>query len=249
MGRVGKEPLAAGRWTGGGSAAAARDTPGDPAPAGVSSPWIRSGSAASGLLLVLFLLLHLAGVALAPLDPQRFEAYAAGLHRSPWLPLAEVSLLGVALAHLGLSLARVLANRRAGNTAALRSRRGDPLGALAARSQAAGGLLLLGFLAVHLQQLRWPRPAAGGELAALQAVLAQPLNLLLYLAAGLALALHLLHGGEAAHRSLGLLDPANGGRIRRGARLLAVLLGGGFAAVTAALVLALGLAPAGGGLP
>jgi hypothetical protein len=41
--------------------------------------WLRTASAASGLLLVFFLLLHLAGVALAPLAPQRFEAYAAGV--------------------------------------------------------------------------------------------------------------------------------------------------------------------------
>ena len=44
------------------------------------------------------------------------------------------------------------------------------------------------------------------------------------------------HGGEAAHRSLGLLDPANASRIRLVARLLAVLLGGGFALVSLLLV-------------
>lgn len=206
----------------------------------MGSTWIRNGSAASGLLLVLFLLLHLAGVALAPLAPVRFEAYAAGLHRSAWLPAAELALLAVALAHLGLSLARALANRRAAGGAALRSRRSGPLAplaALAARSQAAGGVVLLLFLVVHLAQLRWPRPLAGAELAALGAVLASPWSLLLYLAGGLALALHLFHGGESAHRSLGLLQPANGATIRAFARLLAVLIGGGFIAVTLALAL------------
>jgi succinate dehydrogenase / fumarate reductase cytochrome b subunit len=208
---------------------------------GLSGGWLRSGSATSGLLLVLFLVLHLAGVALAPLAPARFEAYAAALHRSAWLPAAELALLAVALAHLGLSLARALANRRAGNGAALRSRRSGPLAplaALAARSPAAGGVVLLGFLVVHLAQLRWPRPLAGAELAALGAVLASPWSLLLYLAGGLALALHLFHGGEAAHRSLGLLQPANGAPIRAATRLLAVLIGGGFVAVTLALALA-----------
>lgn len=214
------------------------------------SAWMRNGSAVSGLLLVLFLLLHLAGVALAPLDPPRFEAYAARLHRSAWLPLAELLLLAAGAGHLGLSLARWLANRRAGNRAWLRSRRCGPLAplaAFAARSQAAGGLLLLAFLALHLQQLRWPRPGVGDELAVLQAVLARPVNLVLYPAAALVLALHLFHGGEAAHRSLGLLDPANAGRIRATARLLAVLVGGGFLAVT--LTLLLQPAPSAGGLP
>ncbi|WP_235299862.1 hypothetical protein [Synechococcus sp. GFB01] len=122
---------------------------------------LRRGSALSGLLLVLFLVLHLAGVALAPLAPARFEALAAALHRSVWLPAAELGLLAVALAHLGLSLVRWLANRRAGNSAVLRSRRSGPLAplaALAARSQALGGLVLLLFLVVHLDQLRWSRP-------------------------------------------------------------------------------------------
>jgi succinate dehydrogenase / fumarate reductase, cytochrome b subunit len=201
---------------------------------------LRRGSAASGLLLVLFLLLHLAGVALAPLAPQRFEAYAAALHRSAWLPAAELALLAVALAHLALSLLRAAANRRAAGVAALRSRRSGPLAplaALAARSQATGGVLLLLFLAVHLAQLRWPRPLAGAELASLAAALASPWSLALYLAAALALALHLFHGGEAAHRSLGLLRPANGAAIRAAARLLALVIGGGFMAVTLALAL------------
>ncbi|MEX1317333.1 MAG: succinate dehydrogenase cytochrome b subunit [Synechococcaceae cyanobacterium] len=188
-------------------------------------------TAASGLALVLFLVLHLTGVALAPLAPGAFEAYAAALHGAPWLPVAELSLLAVALSHAGLSLARVIANRRAGNTAALVSRRGEPLAALAARTQAMAGVTLLGFVVVHLLQLRWPRPAAGAELAALQGALQPPLSLLLYLGAALAVSLHLFHGGEAAHRSLGLLDPGNGPRIRVAGRVLALLLGGGFAAV------------------
>lgn len=213
-----------------------------------SGAWLRPASAASGLLLVLFLLLHLAGVALAPLAPPRFEAYAAALHRSTWLPVAELALLAVALVHLGLSLLRAVLNRRAAGTPRpqLCSRRAGPLAplaALAARSQVAGGLLLLLFLALHLAQLRWPRPAAGAELAALAAVLASPWSLVLYLAAPLVLALHLFHGGEAAHRSLGLLQPANASAIRAAARLLALLIGAGFIAVTLALALP-ALAPA-----
>ncbi len=191
-------------------------------------------AALSGLALVLFLLVHLVGVSLTQLAPQRFEALAAALHQTFWLPVFELGLLAVALLHLALSLIKCLANRAAGNTAALSSRRRGPLAplaAFAARSQAQAGLLLVLFLAVHLRQLRLPRPASGAELATLQAALGQPLSLALYLAAAVALALHLFHGAEAAHRSLGLLDPLNGARIRVAGRLLAVLLGGGFALV------------------
>ncbi|WP_087069150.1 succinate dehydrogenase [Cyanobium sp. NIES-981] len=199
----------------------------------------RVWTAAAGLLLVLFLVVHLGGIALAAVAPVRFEAYAVRLHQAAWLPAVELALLGLAMAHLALGLAKRLANRRAGNTAALVSRRGEPLAALAARSQAAGGALLLLFLGVHLAQLRWPRPQAGEELATLRAVLAQPASLALYGAAALAVGLHLWHGTEAAHRSLGLLDPANGALIRAAGRSLALVLGVGFAAVA----LVLGVAP------
>jgi succinate dehydrogenase / fumarate reductase cytochrome b subunit len=67
---------------------------------------LRPASATTGLLLVL--LLHLAGVVLASLAPQRFEAYAAALHRSAWLPPAELALLAVAhLTNAGINLGKL----------------------------------------------------------------------------------------------------------------------------------------------
>ena len=187
--------------------------------------------APTGLVLVLFLVLHLGGVALAVTNPCVFEAYAMALHAKPWLPVVELALAGVALVHLSRTVAKVIANRQAGNDALLVSRRADPLAALAARTAPWSGGVLLVFLVVHLNQLRWPRPGAGLELARLAEVLAAPWAVALYGAAGLAVGLHLFHGGEAAHRSLGLLEPANAGRIRRATRAFALVVGGGFALV------------------
>ena len=145
-------------------------------------------------------------------------------------------MAGTAAAHLSFTVAKTLRNRRAGNTALLRSRRGRPLEALASRSKVAAGLITLGFLALHLQQLRWPRPAVGLEREVLLQMLQQPLSLVVYVAGSLAIGLHLLHGAEAAHRNLGLLTPANGSSMRWGGRLLASGIGGGF------LLISLGLA-------
>ena len=47
----------------------------------------RIGSALSGLLLVVFLLVHLAGLLPALIAPVQFELYATSLHQQPWLPL------------------------------------------------------------------------------------------------------------------------------------------------------------------
>ena len=198
--------------------------------------FIRTGSALSGLLLVLFLVVHLAGLLPALIAPVQFEQYATVVHQQPWLPLLEISLAAIAAVHLSLTIAKTLRNRGAGNTATLRSRRGRPLEALASRSKVAAGVITLGFLLLHLQQLRWPRPTDGLERLVLQQVLHQPISLVVYVAGSLAIGLHLLHGAEAAHRNLGLLTPANGASIRWGGRLLASGIGGGF------LLISLGLA-------
>ena len=198
---------------------------------------VRTGAALSGLLLVLFTLVHLAGLIPAVLAPERFEAYASALHSSSWLRPLEIGLAVIAILHVSLTITKAITNRQAGNSAQLSSRRDAPLAALASRSKAIAGLLTLAFLVVHLNQLRWPRPAAGQEGVVLSSVLQQPLNAVLYAAAALALALHLLHGTEAAHRSLGWLNPANSSALRTGGRLLATLIGGGFLLISLSLAL------------
>ena len=63
----------------------------------------------SGLLLELFLVVHLAGLLPALIAPVQFEHYATALHHQPWLPVliaschnASASLFVAAkLAHLG----------------------------------------------------------------------------------------------------------------------------------------------------
>jgi succinate dehydrogenase / fumarate reductase cytochrome b subunit len=188
-------------------------------------------AAAAGLVLVLFLMAHLGALSLAPWAPGRFERWAVQLHAAPWLPPLELGLAALFVVHPLLALWRLLAGQAAvGPVQPLRrSRRQDsPLAAFAARSQGWSGALLLSFLVVHLAQLRWHRPAPGQELPGLQAVLAQPASLLLYVTAGLAVALHLVQGVEAAHRSLGLLEPSSAVSIRRWGRFAALLLGGGF---------------------
>lgn len=213
--------------------------------AALSRGWLVPGA---GLALVIFLVVHLAGIAVAPLNPAAFERFAALLHRQPWLPPLELLLALALLLHPLLALLHALLNRRAkgASAAPLRSRRSggfEAAAALAGRWAPWSGSLLLVFLVVHLRQLRLPRPPAGAELAALQAALQAPASLALYGLAGLAVALHLLHGTESAHRSLGWLEPANRERIRWLGRGLALLLGAGFILVPLLLVLRQPLMP------
>jgi len=223
----------------------------DGGPAGLAAaavvvvPW--SSAAAwlipiSGLVLVLFLVVHLAGVSLALLDPTAFEHLAEGLHHQPWLPPLEAALAAALLLHPLLALVRTVANRRARGAVAgpQRSRRGGGLegaAALAGRWTPWSGALLLLFLVVHLAQLRLHRPAAGAELETLLGALASPFSLALYGLVGGAVGLHLLQGYESAHRSLGWLEPANRERIRWAGRALALFLGAAFSLLPIALVL------------
>ena len=58
---------------------------------------MRIGSALSGLLMVLFLVVHLAGLLPALIAPAQFEHYATALHHQPWLPVLEAGLAATAL--------------------------------------------------------------------------------------------------------------------------------------------------------
>jgi len=205
------------------------------------------GFAVAGLTLVLFLVLHLLGLLPALVAPAFFERYATALHHQGWLPAVELGGLALLLAHPLLALVHWGRQRAAlgAGPRRLRSRRPAPerLAALAGRWMPWSGAVLLVFLPLHLAQLRWPRPADGQELAALQAVLAQPWAPPLYGTASLAVTFHLLHGVEAAHRRLGWLAPATAAAIRSAGRLLAWGLGLGLGVLGLALPLLQALQP------
>ncbi|MCS5699618.1 hypothetical protein NZK32_11270, partial [Cyanobium sp. FGCU-52] len=73
--------------------------------------------AVSGLVLALFLVVHLGGLVPAVVHPAAFERYAAVLHRQPWLPVVEAALLVALLVHPALALRRALRLARARGTA------------------------------------------------------------------------------------------------------------------------------------
>ena len=191
--------------------------------------------ASSGLLLVFFLVIHLAGLLLAVIAPMTFELYATVLHSASWVIVCEFILVGISLIHILLTLAKIISNSQSGNTSNLVSRRKDFLAVFAARSQPIGGTVLLYFLFIHLGQLRFPRPADGSELSTLQLFLASPANSSVYLLGSLALFLHLFHGIESSHRSLGFLTFENSLFIRSFGRGLSFFISIGFILLTISL--------------
>ena len=125
----------------------------------------------SGLILVFFIAVHLAGITFAGINPDAFEIYASNLHSNIFLPYFEIVLAITFMIHIFLTFKKVLKNRSTGNKAILKTRRKDYLGVLASKIQPFTGVILASFLIIHLLQLRFPRPDDNLELISLKSKL------------------------------------------------------------------------------
>ena len=189
----------------------------------------------SGVLLIIFLILHLASLTLIFVDADFFEKYSDWLHSSHLFHYFEISLLSVSTIHIFLTLRKIILNRKLGNNIRLISKRNDFLGSISARLQPICGLIILFFIIIHLSQLRFPHPISGKEIYTIKETLEKPMVYLLYILSGLALSLHLYHGGESSFRSLGLLNKKNKILIRFITRRFGIILGLGFSIIAAFL--------------
>ena len=179
----------------------------------------------SGLVLVFFIAIHLAGVILAGINPVAFEIYASNLHSSIFLPYFEIILTVTFIIHISLTLKKVLKNRSSGNKAILKTRRNDYLGVLASKVQPFTGVILASFLIIHLLQLRFPRPGDNLELISLKDKLSGVHILVLYSLASISLFFHMVQGIESGHRSLGILSQSNSLNIRYISRFISIFFG------------------------
>ena len=179
----------------------------------------------SGLVLVFFIAVHLAGVIFAGINPDAFEIYASNLHSSLFLPYSEIILAITFIIHIFLTLKKVLKNRSSGNKAILKTRRNDYLGVIASKVQPFTGVILASFLIVHLLQLRFPRPGDNLELISLKNKLGGVHILVLYSLASISLFFHMVQGIESGHRSLGILSQSNSLNIRYISRFISIFFG------------------------
>ena len=186
----------------------------------------------SGLVLVFFIAVHLAGVIFAGINPDAFEIYASNLHSSLFLPYSEIVLATTFIIHIFLTLKKVLNNRLSGNKAILKTRRNDYLGVLASKVQPFTGVILASFLIIHLLQMRFPRPGDNLELISLKSKLGGVHILVLYSLASISLFFHMVQGIESGHRSLGILSQSNSLNIRYISRFISIFVGLSFLIMT-----------------
>ncbi|MFN7961996.1 MAG: succinate dehydrogenase cytochrome b subunit [Thermoanaerobaculia bacterium] len=204
--------------------------------------------AVSGLILVGFVLAHMAGNLKMYLGREAFNHYAAGLRElgQPFFPhggllwVARGVLLAAVVAHIGSAW---LLTRQAQRARATRYQRHAYAQAdYAVRTMRWGGVILLLFVVYHLLHLTLgvvhpsfthPETLPGGTEAyhAYENLVAgfagHPLVALAYMAANLALGFHLYHGIWSAGRSLGLGTASSDALWRRAALLVAFVVTAG----------------------
>ena len=162
--------------------------------------------AASGSFLGLFVLVHLAGNSSSLLGRTTFLAYADHLHSLGSLTTVfEILLLITFCAHVTLALLLFFENRRARpERYAVVKSRGEST--LASQTMLYSGIVILIFLAVHLQNFHFitQKPPLADLL---RTTLHNPVVGSFYIIGVLSLGLHLSHGFWSLFQTLGLAHP------------------------------------------
>ena len=170
----------------------------------------------SGILLLLFLLGHVAGNLTLFADPsgETFDAYAHTLRSNPLLPVVELGLAALFLVHIGLGLRTALENRQA------RPSRYKQLESHGNRTWSSVTMIVTGtavlvFLVIHLLDFRLAA-GPGDDLAPMVvARLSSPLGAAIYFLGVGALGVHLWHAFQSLFQTLGIHHPRYRPLIRR----------------------------------
>ena len=189
----------------------------------------------TGVALVLYLVIHIAGNLIVFLGPAAFNKYAYTLEGNPLLPIIEIGLLLVFLIHIFKTVRMFLANqglrpvRYAQKKYAGRPSRKT----FASSTMIVSGLWLLAFLIVHVKTFRFSPevewPAGGRDLYLLEMqAFTNPLVVAFYVISMVIVGSHLWHGVSSACQSLGLDNPAWTRFILPAGKVIAVLIAAGF---------------------
>ncbi len=191
----------------------------------------------TGVLLVVYLLIHIAGNMVVFLGPAAFNTYAFTLESNPLLPLIELVLLSWFVIHIYKTVRMFLSNQTARPVAYAKKKSAGHTTrkTFASSTMIFSGLWLFAFLLVHVKafhdgwgtQYEWP---AGGRDLYRQEMetFANPVMVGFYIISMLVVGSHLWHGASSAFQSLGADKPAWTRVILPAGRAIAVLVAGGF---------------------
>jgi len=193
----------------------------------------------TGLSLIVFLIAHLAGNLLFIAGKDAFNEYSHKLISNPLVYVAEFGLLAVFVLHIFKTVAMVAgsyaarphgyAKRKWAKTKNDRSRK-----SVSSSTMILTGTITLLFVVTHLITFKfgtyYETPEGIRDLYRLQlAVFSNPYYVAFYIVAMIVILFHLWHGASSAMQSLGLNNPTWAPRFILGGRILAFVLGFGFA--------------------
>jgi succinate dehydrogenase / fumarate reductase cytochrome b subunit len=199
--------------------------------------------AATGLLLVGFLVAHLTGNLLVFVGPTAFNEYSHALVSNHFIYLAEFGLLALFVLHLTSGILVARANRAARpERYAVRRRAGHTSNkSLASATMILSGLVVLAFVPIHLLTFKfgaWYQDAQDPGMRDLYRLVLEvfrdPLHVAWYVVAMTVIGFHLWHGFASGLETLGIASRPG---VRRFSALLAVALAGGFAIIPIVLYL------------
>lgn len=194
----------------------------------------------TGLLLFVYLILHLAGNAAIFLGQEAFNRYSHTLISNPLIVPIEIGLLLIFVIHIYKTVVMWMKNRRARpvgyrkkELAGYTSRKG-----LASSTMIFSGLLIALFVVIHVKQFKYGSfylVAGSDAIRDLYRteieVFSQPLWVAFYVVATLVVGMHLRHGIASGLQSLGLDHPRYTRRITRWGLVLAIVIAGGLGVI------------------
>ena len=195
--------------------------------------------AITGLLLYGFLVAHLVGNCLLYLGPEAFNTYAHTLTQSPLIYPAEALLALIFLTHIILAIWLTVENKRARPESYYKKRKTGRGATFASSTMTITGPIILIFLVFHILHFKFgPYYSVAYKDTSMRNLylvvieyFRNPLSVVWYLFAMLALGLHLSHGLWSAFQSLGLHHPKYSKCLRLKSQIFAFLIAGGFAAL------------------
>jgi succinate dehydrogenase / fumarate reductase cytochrome b subunit len=193
----------------------------------------------TGVALVFYLLIHLAGNLMVFFGPTVFNKYAHALEGNPLIPIIEIGLLLIFVIHVYKTVKLYLANQAARPVRyAQKSFAGSPSRkTVASSTMIFSGLWLLVFIIIHVKMFRYGTeyawPAGGRDLYRLEMEhFASPLTVVFYVVSMLVVGSHLWHGVVSGVQSLGAPWPSRAAGPLLVGKTLAILVAGGFIVIT-----------------
>lgn len=193
----------------------------------------------TGLLLFLYLLLHLAGnlIIFAGRDP--FNAYSHMLIANPLIVPVEIGLLLIFLLHIVKTVTNYIANQRARPIGYRKKEWANDKSrkSVSSTTMIWTGLVMLLFVIIHVSQFKYGayyetgQPPIRDLYRTETDVFRLPFWVGFYVVCVLLVGLHLRHGISSAFQSLGASHPVYTKRIVVWGTVLAVLIGAGFAVI------------------